>query len=69
HPGKAAMNGVLAALLAEKGFTGAEEIFEGRRGFFAAMSKSSEAAKMTDGLGEACKIMENSFKIHASCRH
>jgi 2-methylcitrate dehydratase PrpD len=69
HPGKAAMNGVLAALLAEKGFTGAERIFEGRRGFFEAMAEEYDAEKMTKDLGETFKIMENSFKIHASCRH
>ncbi|MFT9850071.1 MmgE/PrpD family protein [Aneurinibacillus sp. REN35] len=69
HPGKAAMNGVLAALLAEKGFTGAEKIFEGKRGFFEAMSESYDADKMTSQLGRVFKIMENSFKVHASCRH
>jgi 2-methylcitrate dehydratase PrpD len=69
HPGKAAMNGVLAALLAEKGFTGAQRIFEGRRGFFEAMADKYDASKMTEGLGNTFKILENSFKIHASCRH
>ncbi|MCG5102169.1 MmgE/PrpD family protein [Oceanobacillus alkalisoli] len=69
HPGKAAMNGVISALLAEKGFTGANEILEGRRGFFEAMSKDYKIPKLTDGLGKTFKIMENSFKIHASCRH
>ena len=38
HPGKAAMNGVLAADLARIGFTGATRILEGERGFFRAMS-------------------------------
>lgn len=69
HPGKAAMNGVLSALLAEKGFTGAEQILEGRRGFFNAMSDAYDASKVTARLGETFKIMENSFKVHASCRH
>ena len=39
HPGKAAMNGVLAADLARVGFTGATRILEGTRGFFEAMSR------------------------------
>ncbi len=69
HPAKAAMNGVMSALLAEKGFTAAKKILEGRRGFFEAMSEEYDAIKVTDGLGEQFKIMENSFKIHASCRH
>lgn len=69
HPGKAAMNGVISGLLAEKGFTGAQKILEGDRGFFEAMSDEYDVNKITDGLGEEFKIMENSFKVHASCRH
>ncbi|MFC7687837.1 MmgE/PrpD family protein [Ureibacillus sp. GCM10028918] len=69
HPGKAAMNGVYSALLAEKGFTGASKILEGRRGFFEAMSEAYDLNKVTEGLGAGFKIMENSFKVHASCRH
>jgi 2-methylcitrate dehydratase PrpD len=38
HPGKAAMNGILAADLARAGFTGATRILEGGRGFFRAMT-------------------------------
>ena len=41
HPGKAAMNGVLAADLARAGFTGASRILEGERGFFRAMTGGS----------------------------
>ena len=33
HAGKAAANGVLAALLAERGFDSSQEIIEGKRGF------------------------------------
>ncbi|RTQ92934.1 MmgE/PrpD family protein [Lysinibacillus telephonicus] len=69
HPGKAAMHGVLSCFLAEKGFTGAKQIFEGRRGFFEAMADEYDQTKMTMGLGEQYKIIENSFKVHASCRH
>ncbi len=69
HPGKAAMNGTLAALLAQKGFTGAKKILEGNRGFFKAMSDSYDEEKITRNLGKEFKILENSFKVHASCRH
>ncbi|TKC19452.1 MmgE/PrpD family protein [Robertmurraya kyonggiensis] len=69
HPGKAAMNGVISALLAEKGFTGATQILEGSRGFFRAMSEEFDESKITSGLGKVFKITENSFKVHASCRH
>lgn len=69
HSGKAAMNGILAALLAQKGFTGPLKILEGNRGFFKAMSDKYDTTKITAGLGNEFKILENSFKIHASCRH
>lgn len=69
HTAKASMNGVMAALLAQKGFTGPRKILEGDRGFFKAMSDEYDASRITAGLGEQFKIMENSFKIHASCRH
>ena len=69
HPGKAAMNGVISSMLAEKDFTAASKILEGRRGFFEAMSDEYDADKVTNGLGKEFKIMENSFKVHASCRH
>lgn len=69
HTGKAAMNGVMSALLSKRGFTGAQQILEGERGFFKAMSTSSDATKITKNLGNEYKILENSFKVHASCRH
>jgi 2-methylcitrate dehydratase PrpD len=69
HTGKAAMNGLLAALLAQKGFTGPGKILEGQRGFFRAMAETYDASRITERLGEHYKIQENSFKLHASCRH
>lgn len=69
HPGKAAMNGLMSTMLAQKNFTGAMKILEGKRGFFNAMSEQFDSEKVTDRLGEQYKIVENSFKIHASCRH
>ncbi|WP_339179152.1 MmgE/PrpD family protein [Oceanobacillus sp. FSL W7-1293] len=69
HPGKAAMNGVISALLGEKNFTGASQILEGKRGFFEAMSEEYTLSNVTERLGEEFKILENSFKVHASCRH
>lgn len=69
HTGKAAMNGLLAAFLSKKGFTGPTRILEGERGFFNAMAGTYDEHRITDRLGEHFKIVENSFKIHASCRH
>lgn len=69
HPGKAAMNGIISVMLAQNNFTGATKILEGNRGFFRAMSEQFDVTKVTDNLGKQYKIVENSFKIHASCRH
>ncbi len=69
HTAKAAYNGVLAAMLARKNFSSASKILEGRRGFFQAMSTEYNEEKITEQLGKQFKIIENSFKIHASCRH
>jgi 2-methylcitrate dehydratase PrpD len=69
HPGKAAMNGVLAADLARVGFTGATHILEGERGFFRAMSERWDETRITDDLGERWKISENCYKLHSCCGH
>lgn len=69
HPGKAAANGVLAADLAARGFTGATRILEGERGFFRATSTGFDPSRVTDQLGEHWKIVENCFKLHSCCGH
>jgi 2-methylcitrate dehydratase PrpD len=69
HPGKAAMNGILAADLAKAGFTGATHILEGDRGFFQAMSSSHDPTRITDALGTNWKILENCYKLHSCCAH
>ncbi len=76
HAGRAASNGLLAARLAARGFTGAREILEGPQGVFAAMSKDAQPDRVTNGLdrglgvkGCGWKIGGVSIKPHASCRH
>jgi 2-methylcitrate dehydratase PrpD len=69
HAGKAAMNGLLSALLAREGFTSAKRILEGKRGFFRAMASGYDESRITDGLGSSYRIAQTSFKIHASCGH
>jgi 2-methylcitrate dehydratase PrpD len=69
HPGKAAINGVLAADLARLGFTGATRILEGERGFFRATAAEADPTRITDGLGEQWKITENCYKLHSCCAH
>ncbi len=69
HPGKSALNGLLSALLAQKGFTGARRILEGERGFFRATSKDFDEEKCLAGLGEKFLFERNSLKYYASCGH
>lgn len=56
NPGPAARNGVTAALFAERGFTGAETILEGERGFCRAFSDNYDLSRLTAGLGEDYRI-------------
>ena len=53
HAGKAAANGVLAALLAERGFDSTQEIIEGKKGFSRIYSDVAEPEQLTAGLGDA----------------
>ena len=69
HPGKAALNGLLAAFLAQRGFTGAQYILEGDKGFFKATSRDFDASRCVDGLGRVFLFERNSLKYHASCGH
>ncbi len=72
HPGKAAHDGILAALLARRGFTAATRILEGPKGLLAAMSREPHPEALTDGLAEEqpnWRIANVSFKFHACCRH
>lgn len=70
HPAKAATDGLLAALLAQQGFTGAARIFEGEKGLARATSTAPDLARLTEDLGGGShRILQNSFKAHAACYH
>jgi len=69
HTAKAAADGLLAAYLAQDGFTGARRILEGAQGMAAGMSTDADPARLTDRLGERWALTETSFKWHAACRH
>jgi 2-methylcitrate dehydratase PrpD len=56
NPGPAARGGVVSAILASMGFTGAETILEGDRGFLKAYSDRADRKKLTDGLGKEFPI-------------
>src|SRR5271154_7146459 len=65
HAGKAAANGVLAALLAERGFDSTQEIIEGRKGFARIYSDAAATDQLTAGLGGAWVIETNGHKPYA----
>jgi len=60
--GNAARNGLLAALLADKGFSGPAEPIAGAQGFLAAMGEPPVWSALTDGLGKSWEVTENSLK-------
>jgi 2-methylcitrate dehydratase PrpD len=60
--GNAARNGLLSALLAEKGFDGPPEPLAGVQGFYNAMGVPPDLSVLTDGWGETWQIMETSYK-------
>jgi 2-methylcitrate dehydratase PrpD len=65
HAGKAATNGVLAALLAERGFDSSQEIIEGKRGFARIYSDVAAPEELTEGLGARWLIETNGHKPYA----
>jgi len=65
HPGNAARNGLLAALLASKNFTSAEQGIEGRRGFANVLATARNYEKITGKLGETWEISVNTYKPYA----
>ncbi|HLH22575.1 MAG TPA: MmgE/PrpD family protein [Chloroflexota bacterium] len=65
HVGKAASNGLLAALLAREGYTSSPTPLEGRRGFGAVLSTRFDEAALTDELGERWEVHRNAFKPYA----
>lgn len=65
HAGKAASSGVLAGLLAQRGFDSSEEIIEGERGFCRIYSDAAAPELLVDGLGARWEILGNGHKPYA----
>ena len=65
HPGKAAHNGMLSALLAQQGFTASDVAIEGFDGWGQAMSTRHDWGEVTRGLGERYEIGLNTYKPFA----
>ncbi len=67
HAGRAVHSGILSALLAKNGFTGARTILEGEEGFLKAMADVDPHE--VDLPIEDYHISEVYFKIYPVCRH
>lgn len=70
HVGLAARNGVIAALLAQQGFTANEHALDGAQGFLKAMaSEKQDLAAQCGELGKRWEILETGItvKLYPSC--
>jgi 2-methylcitrate dehydratase PrpD len=68
HAGKAAADGLLAALLAREGFTCPGDTLEGKFGFFDVLGEQDRCpAQAVEGFGQPWQVLETTFKLHASC--
>jgi 2-methylcitrate dehydratase PrpD len=65
HPGRAAQNGLSAALLAKANFTSSNQVIEAKRGFASVMSTRHDYARITEGLGKTFEVSLNSYKPFA----
>lgn len=68
HPGHAAQSGVMAALLARRGFRGPTQILEAADGGFCrATSDRIDLSQITEGLGTDFHCLETNIKPYACC--
>jgi len=66
YAGHASSTGVLAARLAQKGFTGIPDIFDAEfGGYLSAVSDESDASYLTSGLGTSFRILETGYKLYS----
>jgi len=69
HVGQAAMNGLIAATMAQEGFKGAVDAFEGDAGFFHAYAPNANPERAIDGLMSTWETMNVGVKPYPSCRY
>lgn len=65
HPGRAAQNGLTAALLAQAGFDSSERVLEAPRGFAAVLSDKQDWDEIVADLGTRWEAGLNSYKPFA----
>ena len=67
NAGKAAMDGVMAAILASRGWDCSQDIIEGQLGVFDVMTVTPDREIMLEELGRKFHVMDISFKPYPSC--
>ena len=67
HVGKAAMNGVIAARLAARGFTARDNAIEGPQGFASAQIPTFVPHAIRPDAAAPFEVEANLFKYHAAC--
>ena len=65
NPGRAASNGIFAALLASKGFTSSDQMIEAKRGWANTVSTKHDYREILDGLGVRYEALLNTYKPFA----
>ena len=65
HPGRAAQNGLTAALLAARNFTSSEVGIEGKSGWANVLSTARNYAEITENHGKSYEILLNTYKPFA----
>lgn len=65
NPGRAASNGIFAALLAAKNYTSSDGMIEAKRGWANAISTKQDYREILDGLGSRYESLLNTYKPFA----
>lgn len=67
HAGRAAAKGILAAILANEGYTSSEKVFEGKAGFLNVMTDKYDTGQIIETLGNSFMLPGISIKFYPSC--
>ena len=65
HPGRAAQNGLTAAMLASRNFTSSEQALEAKAGWANVLSTARDYTEITKLLGQTYEISLNTYKPYA----
>ena len=65
HPGRAAQNGLTAAMLASRGFTSSDQPLEAKSGWMNVLSTARDYSELTKQLGQTYEISLNTYKPFA----